>query len=157
MKWQLDHGADPNLLDHRGQEPAVYAAYSGNLEIVKLLMEGGTSVAETRALIGAAAAKVFNPKVAEYLINLGVDVNRLERDVDGDGFPRDTASKYCFGTALHRAIESEDPERVRFLLRHGANPMANGLKPHCKTSIEVAEFYRLPEIVKALRSHVDGP
>ena len=134
-----------------------YAAYSGDLEIVKLLMEGRTSIAETRALISAASAKKFNPELAEYLLlDLGVDVNRLERDVGDEGFPR-SISKYSYGTALHQEVESEDPEWVRFFVEHGADPMGVGLKPHCKTSIEVAEFYQLPEIVAILRqSHASA-
>jgi ankyrin repeat protein len=43
------------------------------------------------------------------------------------------------GTALHRAVESEDPEHVRFLLRRGADQNIKGVMG--MTPLEVAERY----------------
>ena len=150
IKWHLDHGADPNIVDFRAQEPCVYAAYGGNLESVKLLMEGGTSVPETRALIAAAGAKDFKPDVADYLLGLGVDINRLERDKDDEGNAKSSSSG-AEGTALHRAVESGDVERVRFLLERGADPSVRGLPPQAMTPLELAEMYQLDEVSEVLR------
>jgi len=150
IRWHLSHGADPNIIDFRAQDPCIYAAYAGNLESVKALMEGGCSVAETRGLIGAAMAKEFSFEIAEYLLGLGVDIDRLERDEDDEGLPRDVG-KAAFGTALHRAVESEDLERVKFFLQQGADPTVKGLRPQSLTAIELAELYDLPEILAALR------
>src|ERR1700712_1233799 len=112
VKWLLDNGANPNKLDFRCQEALIYAAANEHFESVKLLVEGGQNMKECRGVIAVMMGEIFRPDIAQYLLDQGVDINILERNVDDEGNERDIPNSY-YGTALHRAVEKEDPVRVR--------------------------------------------
>ncbi len=83
----------------------------------------------------------------DFLLAHGVDIDRLEREFDAQGDP--LYLTVFSGTALHRAVERNDAERVRFLLQRGANRHVKGLKG--LTPLEAAEEYKLNDMVDILR------
>lgn len=54
------------------------------------------------------------------------------------------------GTALHRAVESQDPERVHCLLRRGANRHIKGREG--LTPLELTEVQGWSEVANVLRN-----
>jgi len=79
-----------------------------------------------------------------------VDINILERSVDNEGIEREFPNSY-YGTALHRAIESRDAERVKWLLERGADRSIKSLPPFCTTPMQLAEWDELDKIVDLLK------
>jgi ankyrin repeat protein len=73
------------------------------------------------------------------------DINQLEPETDSDAHQ----VTFYTGTALHRAVESDDPEHVRFLMRRGADRTIKGAMG--MTPLEVAERKHLHEIANILR------
>lgn len=147
----LHHGADPNVLDFRYQVACEYAAYDGQLDTIKLIVDAGTNVQESRGLVAVMAAKTLRPDIAQYFLDVGVDINILERSVDAEGTEREVPNSY-YGTALHRAIKSRDVEKVKWLLERGADKSVKSLPPFCTTPMQLAEWDELDEIVNLLKN-----
>ena len=100
-----------------GSTPLLFAARSGDVDCVRLLVAAGASVNDAlpdgmSALV--LAAHSGNGGAAGLLLTKGADAN-----ADGIGY-----------TALHAAILRSDLELVKNLLAHGANPNATDYERH---------------------------
>ena len=94
-----------------GNTALVFAARSGNLRSVELLVEAGAEVNQTAAFgISATITAVHSgdARLVEYLLEHGADPNSADA-----GY-----------TALHAAILRGNEAAVRALLAHGAGPSA---------------------------------
>jgi ankyrin len=94
-----------------GSTPLLFAARSGDVESIRLLLDGGADVNDalpdgTSALV--LAAQSGNGPAARLLLSKGADPN-----ADGIGY-----------TALHAAVLRSDLALVQDLLSRGANPNA---------------------------------
>jgi len=113
----LDRGADPNwkYSPHKYDRPTplVLACFSGNLEIIKLLVESGADPFVTfptsRNLLWVVLGGGGGPsqiECMEYLIDQGVDPNGKDREGR---------------TALHRASMSGYSDALKTLIAKGGN------------------------------------
>jgi ankyrin repeat protein len=114
---------DAEMEPKGGSTPLLFAARSGDVESAKLLVAAGANVNDTApngdsALVVAAYSGHGN--VAEFLL-------------DKDANPSAAGGGY---SALHMALLREDPELVKALLAHGANPDVRVTKgtPHMRSS-----------------------
>jgi ankyrin repeat protein len=150
VKWHLRNGADPNIASWRGFTALEYATYNGSLGTVRALVEHGAILANTTALIGAASGQPREDRLAimSFLLDHGVDIDQLEREQDPRGNP--VCAGMAAGTALHHAVESGDPECLRFLLGKGADRRVKGLNG--RTPLGLAEELGLEEMAGILRA-----
>ena len=150
--WHLQRGADPNLPSSRGLTPLVYAAQSSTLPIIKLLITDGANVHNTIALHAAAESDEADHsgrlEIMKFLLDQGAGVNLMEPKFDSSR--RRQLDSMFRGTALHRAVKSKDPERVKLPLRRGVNRHMKGVEG--STPPEVAEARELKEITDLLRA-----
>lgn len=148
VEWHLNHGAQLELHTGPGGDPLTRAAAMSSLSIVRILIKYGASLENTDALIGATASIEHNSdviKTMEYLLDEGLDVNHVQK-------LRYTDQDTIFdGTALHRAVEREDAERLQLLLDRGADPSIIGVLG--KTPLEVARIFKRQAIVEILEKH----
>jgi len=111
----LDHGADPNIRGGTSElhaTPLIFAASSGSVEVVELLLSRGADIEAidshgATAIDDAAGADKL--KMVALLAGAGADVNA--RRPDGD-------------TPLHFAAYRGHTDVVRLLLALGADPSA---------------------------------
>jgi hypothetical protein len=137
------NGADLDVRGRHGRNPLHAAAYSGNLEMVRILMEYNPADINARDETGWTpliwASSGYNHKdgsVHQLLLEHGADIN--------------TQDQYG-GTPLYYASFFEALEVVRVLLEHGADVEAkhnNG-----KTALQVATKEGHDEVVELLREH----
>ena len=105
---------DVTYADREGNRPLHYAATSGNVEAVKLLLNSGTPasvVCERGATALVKAIEAGRLGVVELLLQKGVTVNRPRTYDDGD-------------TPLHVAARLGRTDIVRLLMAKGADPRA---------------------------------
>lgn len=111
IDFLLRNGVDPNEMMIKYRITFLeYAILSGNLKLVKLLLEYNTNILTERHFKMAVHKK--NPeyhRIVKLLLRHGLDV-------DADN-----------GYALLYAVESRDMELIKLLLRHGANPDIDNL------------------------------
>lgn len=87
----------------------IKAAYEGNLNIVKDLIENGADINYIDEYCGTAlhgAANNRNLEMVKYLIEKGADLNLVGLNQD---------------TVLHDAVIHAHPEIAKYLIKHGAN------------------------------------
>ena len=114
----LERGADVNTRRNDHQTPLHLASYSGNVEIVHLLLNNGADPEANaegekplhRVSYGECRSKEGGVRVAQLLLKRGADVNIRCNDHQ---------------TPLHFAAYFGNVEIVRLLLDHGADPEAN--------------------------------
>ncbi|KAJ5640389.1 ankyrin repeat-containing domain protein [Penicillium herquei] len=145
LEWFLAHGANPNVgwrsaeptrragLDDKYCAALECAARTGSIEAARILIDAGACVSNGTPLHSAAGALPAgsNPHtgrvtpseefdigmipIMEILVNAGADVNqRIET---------------CHMTpvyAINHAVMAGAVQRVKWLLRHGANPRLRG-------------------------------
>jgi ankyrin repeat protein len=91
----LARGANPNVATDRNETPLQIAAYNGNVEIVRMLIEAGAKVDAADTQYGftalASAARNGHVGVIRLLLNAGADPSR--KIVDGRT-PLDLAKHY---------------------------------------------------------------
>ena len=87
----LDHGANPNAENHLGQTPLHLAAFHGRLEVSKVLLDHGAN-SNAENLLGQTPLHLASQSKEHYdydkqshnvallLLELGVDVNALDKD-----------------------------------------------------------------------------
>lgn len=134
----LVDGADPNINDNKLISPVHYAAHSGNIEALRILIRhsadftgdpaGGWSPLHCAALNG-------NKKIAETLVAMGAKVD--QKDDRGD-------------TPLFYAVEGGNLPLVKFLVDHGAN--INEVNHTQETPIQRATSYGQKDIAEYLSS-----
>ena len=153
VRWHLKHGADPNIITRSGYTALDFAGYKHSLEVVKLLVQHGADVTNTKAIHGAVANSTkfapVNPgrlEIVTYLLECGANINQLTTTT-ADECERPPITPYT-GTPLHSAVEGENPESVRYLLSRGADRGIKGALG--MTPLEVADRYRLEEIAAIL-------
>ena len=131
-------GADPNILDPQDISPLRVAITNKNLDVAKLLIEGGANINDgsfvdimglehKRDRVGHAASNYDNQTTAEELIAL-----MMEMGVDIDSIPREPIPMYSTGfiggagtsgqTALYNAAQGGRIDDMEMLLSNGANP-----------------------------------
>jgi ankyrin repeat protein len=132
----VDHGADVNAHSKTGFTPLMFAAQDGDSETAKLLLAAGSKINEIAPEDGSAlvvAAMSGHSEFAEFLLDKGADPNASNRI----GV---TALHYAImkGLALAAGVQwfasasqlyrPNQPELVKALLAHGANPNARILE-----------------------------
>jgi len=143
----LSLGANPNILDPQGISPLRIAAANANLDLAKILIEGGSNIndgalvdimeLEYKELAFARAATNYtNQTTVRNLLTLMFDMG-----VDLDAYP-ETALPYPHNsftlgkgtsgrTALYNSTEGLHNDLMTLLLEEGANPnsLSNGNTP----------------------------
>ncbi|KAN0113419.1 Ankyrin repeat-containing domain protein [Russula decolorans] len=109
MQLLLSHGADVNVVDHRGDSPLYKASRSQRLDAVKFLVKGGAEVnvrdkSNSTPLHEASGSGSL--LVVQLLLSLGADIHAL----DHQG-----------GSALHKASRYQKLDAVNLLVNGGAD------------------------------------
>ncbi|PGH07993.1 hypothetical protein GX51_01433 [Blastomyces parvus] len=127
VNWHLEHGADTSLRNTYRYNVLEIAALSGDLPMVKRLIEHGMDPRNSRALIAATGKGSYQMgchlpsgnrlSLMEYLLDVhGVGINAVE-----EPYRRFDHVQCERGTVLHAAIEAGCPVQVEFLLRRGVD------------------------------------
>ncbi len=87
------------------------AAYHGDLNLVKLLLDNGADVNSTDGWALQTAAAEGHKEIVQELLERGVDVNACTAN---ENFPE--------GTALQAAAEAGKLDIVKLLIKHNVNP-----------------------------------
>jgi hypothetical protein len=137
------NGADLDVRGYEGRIPLHIAAYSGNLEVVRILIEYDPANINARDEAGetplhwpSRGDNIKDGSVFRLLLEHGADVN---------------AQSQIGRTPLHVASLMGKLEVVRLLLEHGADVEAKGNDG--MTALEEAAVRGHDEIVKLLREH----
>jgi hypothetical protein len=136
------HGSSVDPRDNTLWTPLHYAAWSGDVELVRVLIELKADIgaqsrsAKTPLHIASNSYSPNGPTVARYLLERGSDVNA--RTDDGR-------------TPLHRATEGKLVETARVLIEHGADIDAENNSG--STPLQSASGYWSDEVVKLLLEH----
>ncbi|RDW78657.1 ankyrin repeat domain-containing protein [Aspergillus mulundensis] len=172
LKWFLAHGANPNLgqqQEHRFGHPVnnscvalEKAAYRGDVEAVRILLDAGAVIQNGFPLHAAAGACSpdwdprtgrFNPSkdfdrsmipVLSLLVAHGADVNQYQGPQRGNQVPN---------YAIVEAVRAGAVERVRWLLENGADP---ALKGSWGSAAEYASRMGSDEMMSVLQPGVDA-
>jgi Ankyrin repeats (3 copies) len=137
------NGADLNVQGVYGRNPLHAAAFSGNFEVVRILIEcdradiNATDRIGWTPLLWASRGPNFEDgSVLRLLLEHGADIN-LQNQIGW--------------TPLHLASFNGALEVVRLLLEHGADVKAKDKKG--KTALQVAAWKRHDKVVKLLREY----
>lgn len=123
-------------------ESLQYAASTGRLELIKLLLTEGADVNQLpgsrspSALHRAVRENHLN--VAEFLINTGANVNAISRGQH---------------TPLHRAVMQNHLEMAELLIKHGANVEITNV--HGNTALDIAIENNNLEMIDILENELD--
>ncbi|XP_050312552.1 rabankyrin-5 [Anthonomus grandis grandis] len=140
----LERGANPSMLTNEQRlTPVHYAVKSNSAECLRAFINNNNKTEDKRfnmrdvngdTPLSLALGCGFKGLVP-LLIKGGADINvRNGQDL----------------TLLHQAIMKEDAETALYLLQHGAD--VNALTSHSETPLQLAIYYKLPEVVDALCS-----
>jgi hypothetical protein len=137
-------GADLHVKGDSGRNPLHSAAYSGNFEVVRKLIEYDPAAVNTRTeqfwttpLLWASEGHNFKDgSVTRLLLEHGAHINALNRNGR---------------TALYMASRDGALEVVRLLLKHGAD--VDVKDNDGKTALQVAANRGYDEVVELLREH----
>jgi RNA polymerase sigma factor (sigma-70 family) len=110
--WSVDEALEAGLLYAGKASALIRAAQSGDVAMVKLLVEAGAAVSDVCACAGAetalwAATLAGEPDVVAYLLEAGADPN---------------VPAFAGATPLHVAIQRHHDSIARLLLTAGADP-----------------------------------
>ncbi len=112
-------GGEPQVIWGGGRSPLMWAAFRGNREIAKYLLESGADINSPEGFGSALSQAAWNDHadMAEFLLKRGAEVDL-----------KDQMSEF---TPLHWAAGSDrsSAAAVEVLLKHGANPNAEGGAP----------------------------
>jgi ankyrin repeat protein len=140
IKLLLDAGADANSANLDGQTALLAVARTGNVEAADLLVKAGAKV-DARENFGGQTALMWattrrHPKMMQYLISKGADVNArstardYQRHVQAEGRPKNLDSGGF--TPLLYAARENCMECVKLLLANKADinlPDPDGVSP----------------------------
>lgn len=140
IKSQLDGGRDIESRDIAGQTALMYAAESGQMEVVKYLVSRGADVNAKTKLLGLGTALIYAAsanryEVVEYLIENGADVNATTQNEE---------------TALFWAAGGGHVEAVKVLLDRGAS--TEHKNKDGQTALDIAWELNRNEVTKILQS-----
>ncbi|MBO7642352.1 MAG: ankyrin repeat domain-containing protein [Alphaproteobacteria bacterium] len=141
VKYAIDHGANPNVVDINLTTPLISASINGNFRIIKYLIDKGARVNEKdksnyTALI--YATKNNRTDIAKYLIERGADVNALSGDQD---------------TPIMWASKHNNYYVVKLLLKHGAEESINVANKYGMTTVLWCVHNGNVEMLEDLRKH----
>ena len=159
-KGQESHPAYQTWVEQGGNTPLIFAARSGDLRSVELLVDAGSD------MNGLSAFGISPTIMAVHGGNAGLVELLLARGAD----PNSAAAGH---TALHVAVLRGDDEAVRTLLAHGADPNArvDRATPTRRQSLDyhfhetfvgatplwLAARFTEPEAMRALLDHGADP
>lgn len=110
VRLLLEHGADPNILNDRGESP-LYSCMFGtiNIGIVRLLLDHNANVNFQNHGVTALQVAILDKKlsVIELLLQRGADPNVTNKEGK---------------TPLCYAVKTSNIAKVRLLLTYGADP-----------------------------------
>ncbi|XHR31321.1 MAG: ankyrin repeat domain-containing protein [Chthoniobacteraceae bacterium] len=145
----LARGVSPDVSDTKGWTPLMSASALGYSEIMRILIDAGANVSarDAAGLTPLWLAISSNPNAADIqlLLNKGADPN---------------ANADFFGTALIMAINRNDVDLVRDLLKRTANPNACRnihRESHAPIHVSVCGEHTNPEIAKLLLQYGADP
>jgi ankyrin repeat protein len=137
------NGADLDVRGDSGRNPLHAAAYSGNLEVVRILIEYNPADINARDKTGltpllwvSASHNHKDGSVTQLLLEHGADIN--------------TQNEYG-GTPLHYASDYGALEVVRVLLEHGADVEVK--RNDGQTALQIAAARGHDEVADLLREH----
>ena len=161
VKAEIKKGAKVEVLDSRKRTPIFYVVKSGNIDLVKYLVDECDAkidvVDSNNITLLHIAAQVGSKSIVSFLIDKGLDVNaktatpsnklineQMDRKALGEYFPEWSKTGK---SPLHFAAENGKEEVVRILLEADADPdyMTAGKSP-----LDLASPY--PEVVFLLKS-----
>ncbi|PLB54005.1 ankyrin [Aspergillus steynii IBT 23096] len=151
VRWCLEHGADPNARNrNKSHDVPSQAGRFASVETLRLLAAYGANFACSNALQRAAEYRLKGRmEVMEWLLDeAGFPINQREFEWDPDMF-RDWQGNRL-GAALHFAVLSNSPERVRFLLERGSD--INLRDPYGETARDWADGGGREEIIAILNT-----
>lgn len=143
-KRLLEWGVSPNARGIDCCDTALaHACYSGNSELVQLLLEKGADPLEIcdggqHAIYMALCAKPFNPAVAELMLQLGNDINGGYQD---------------FLVPLAQAKRYGTPEAVEWALAHGAKEFEPRPRIDLKEEVAAAAAHGLDALLAYKAEH----
>ncbi|CAG9975651.1 unnamed protein product [Clonostachys byssicola] len=145
VNFLLDKGADVNGVEWI--PPVSFlasAAERPSLDILAALLDHGATLPGSHAL--RTAAEAGNISAVEMLLERGADIDEVHKwDIYGNEMD-------IIGTALHEAVENDQAEMVKFLLKRGAKrDVKNG---RGETAMDVAEKDNKEEILKILDGNI---
>jgi len=103
-----DYPLDPGTIDYSDYTPMHLAAGIGPPSLLDSILWGLSEEEINTRSLGRSLLHVCSAENAEYLINLGMDVNEQIED--------------SLETPLHQAAWDDDLEKIAVLLQHGADP-----------------------------------
>jgi len=140
LKAELDEGRDIDSRDAAGQTALMYAAETGQMEVVKYLVSNGADVNARSKGIGRGTALIYAASsnrlvVMEYLIERGAEVNAMTQARE---------------TALFWAAANGHTEAIKILLKNGADA---GLKnQNGETALDVAKQLNRNKVIELLEN-----
>ena len=135
------HGSFVDPRDNTLWTPLHSAAWSGDIELVRVLVElkadisAGSTSAQTPLHLVSEGNPPNGPKVARYLLEHGADVN----------------ARSGAGTPLHRTLRHDGVEIARVLIEHGADIDAEDIDGF--TPLQRASADRSNEVMRLLLEH----
>ena len=112
-------GSEPTVIWGGGRSPLMWASFRGDRAMAKFLIDAGADVNASEGFGSALSQSAWNDhaEMAKFLLRRGADVDL-----------KDVVNEF---TPLHWAAGSERPDSklVETLLKHGANPNAEGGAP----------------------------
>ncbi|KAL3478589.1 ankyrin repeat-containing domain protein [Aspergillus californicus] len=145
LQWFLAHGANPNLGNQQGYRYGESnansctclekAAYNGDVESLRMLLDAGAVIQNGFPLHRAAAAcpPGSNPHVGPVTPSKDFDTSRIpvmallvERGADINQKQGPQTGNVVSGYAINEAVMAGAVKRVRWLLEHGADPTKKG-------------------------------
>ncbi len=146
FKW-VYWGADVNAADIRGQNPAYWASYHGQLKKLMILhsQKANLQQADNRGKTPIRAAAKYNQKwIITYLANAGCNLNVI----DGRGLtPLHVASKKCHLSSYKRLIQLGADQTILDPLGRSAKDIyvLAYRKKYADTFFPIRVFIKTPE------------
>lgn len=134
LRKAIDSGGDVNWTNEMGLTPLKNAIQSGKIENVKILIEKGASIKQPDIWMSVFMSDSWR-EIADLLITAGADVNQVDKQGR---------------TALLFESYTNEIDRVRYLVEHGANVNAKGLDG--ETSLKNANRHNHREMINLLKN-----